>query len=404
MRRRRRPLALGLALRLVLTAATSLGPFGLAGVAGAAGVARAASPRTIVSLEFDHATSDELQGTAIAAAHGMPVTVFAISGRIGADGYMTADQLRGLQRAGDEVGGHTTDHQDLATLSPAAQRTVICGDRAALGADGLDVTDFAYPYGHFGTATPGIARGCGYESARGTGGLASPDGCYGPCPVAESIPPANPFDTRTVDSVLATTPPAAIERYVTRAEQAGGGWVQIVFHHVCDRCDPYAVAPATLAGFLDWLAPRSATGTVVRTVRQVIETPFSPAAVRILRPGARPLRMLAGRRCPATPVTARCATVPGRARPTVVAVRRGGLIWLATSASPASVRLLAPGARPVAARRAPRRGLWTLRVGTARRGAATIAVDFPLGAAYYPVRLTPRGAGVTPPSAPPPSA
>jgi peptidoglycan/xylan/chitin deacetylase (PgdA/CDA1 family) len=374
--RRRAGLSL---IRAIATAAMLV----LGGAGGAAGA------RTVVSLDFDHATSDELQGIAIAAAHRMHVTVFALSGRVGTDGYMSAGQLRDLQSAGNEIGGHTTDHQDLATLSPAAQRTAICADRAALEAEGLRVTDFAYPYGHFDAATPGIVRGCGYESARGTGGLASPDGCYGACPAAESIPPADPFDTRTVASVLDTTPTVAIERYVTRAEQAGGGWVQIVLHHVCDRCDPYAVTPATLTAFLDWLAQRSARGTVVRTVVQVIETPFEPAAVRVLRPRARPLRMLADRRCPATPVTAPCATVPRRARPTAIPPRRGRVVWLSTTGSATSVRLLTPGARAVVGRRAHRRGLWTLHARTGRHGTATIAVSYPLGVAYYPARLGP---------------
>jgi peptidoglycan/xylan/chitin deacetylase (PgdA/CDA1 family) len=354
-----------------------------------------ASARTVVSLEFDHATSDQLPGIALAAGHGMHVTVFALSGRVGTPGYMTVAQLQALQAAGNEIGGHTIDHPDLSKLSPAAQRQEICGDRQALEADGLDVTDFAYPYGHFDTATPGIVRGCGYDSARGTGGLASPDGCYGTCPAVESIPPANPFDTRTVDSVLDTTPLATLERYVAHAEQSRGGWVQIVFHHVCDRCDQYAVSQPTLAAFLAWLAPRSARGTVVETVREVIQTPFRPSAVWSLRPAAAPSRMLADRRCPATPVNAVCAAVPGRSKTTSIPVRATGAVWLATSASAISVRLLARGAKPVSGRRTRRRRLWTLSVGTARRGAATIAVTYPLGVAYYPVRLVPPRAGGT---------
>jgi peptidoglycan/xylan/chitin deacetylase (PgdA/CDA1 family) len=254
----------------------------LAGVAlclglalGPAGPATARDTRspTIVSLEFDHATSDELPGIARAAALRMPVTLFALSGRVGTPGYMTVAQLRRLQAAGDEIGGHTVDHADLSKLSPAAQRAEICGDRAALQADGLRITDFAYPYGHFDAATPAIVRACGYQSARGTGGLASPGGCSGACPDVESVPPAKPFDTRTVNSVLDTTSPATLERYVTRAERRRGGWIQIVFHHVCDRCDQYAVSLPTLGRFLAWLARRRARGTVVRTVRQVIERP-----------------------------------------------------------------------------------------------------------------------------------
>ena len=153
--------------------------------------ATAAGP-TIVSLEFDHALSDALPGVELANSLGMKVTLFALSGRIGLPGYMTVAQLQQLQDQGDEIGGHTIDHKDLSQLPRAAQRHEICGDRAALEADGLDVTDFAYPYGHFNAATPGIVRSCGYQSARGAGGLASPGGCYGPCRPSRASPPRIP--------------------------------------------------------------------------------------------------------------------------------------------------------------------------------------------------------------------
>ena len=223
-----------------------------AGIAGAA--ERAGDARTIVSLEFDHAFTDQLPAVQTANSYGMKVTLFAMSGRLGMTGYMTAAQLLALQSQGNEVGGHTINHPDLAKLSPAAQRYEICDDRAALEVDGFDVTDFAYPYGYLNRYTPGIVRGCGYGSARIAGGLGAHGGCPNPCPPAETIPPRNPFQTRTVNSVMKTTSLAMIENYVTTAERSGGGWVQIVFHYVCDGCDPYSVSASTLDRFLAWLA------------------------------------------------------------------------------------------------------------------------------------------------------
>jgi peptidoglycan/xylan/chitin deacetylase (PgdA/CDA1 family) len=234
---------------------------------------------TVVSLEFDHAFTNQLPAIQLANSLGIKATVFAMSGRVGLPGYMTVAQLQQLQAAGNEVGGHTIGHADLSLLTPPAQRHEICADRVALEGDGLDVTDFAYPYGHFDAATPGIVRQCGYQSARGAGGLASQGGCSGPCPPQESIPPANPFDTRTVNSVLETTSLSTIEGYVTRAERAGGGWVQIVFHYVCDGCDPYSVTVQTFSAFVSWLALRRSGDVRAETVRQVIHTPFHPPAV-----------------------------------------------------------------------------------------------------------------------------
>ena len=54
----------------------------------------------------------------------------------------------------------------------------------------------------------------------------------------------------------ADTPLAQVEGYVTNAEQHGGGWVPLVFHHVCDGCDSLSITPANLDAFMTWLAAR----------------------------------------------------------------------------------------------------------------------------------------------------
>jgi len=63
---------------------------------------------------------------------------------------------------------------------------------------------------------------------------------------------------------------------VTSAEQGGGGWVQLVFHHLCSGCDAYSITPADFTALLDWLQPRAASGTVVETTAEVIGGPVSP--------------------------------------------------------------------------------------------------------------------------------
>ncbi len=267
------------------------------GAAQTAGATVAPVDSTIVSLEFDHAFSDEMPALAVVHADGMDATIFAMSGRVGLPGYQTAAQLLAWQDEGDEIGGHTIDHPDLSLISDADQQCEICGDRLALSGMGLQVEDFAYPYGHAGADTAAIARGCGYLSARGTGGLSSPGGCYGPCPPAETLPPVNPFLTRTVNSVITTTTLATIEGYVTAAERYGGGWLQIVFHHVCDGCDLYSVSLPTLTAFLTWLQARRTQGTIVETVRQALTTIFAPGGVELRRGTAR-LRLWPATICP----------------------------------------------------------------------------------------------------------
>jgi hypothetical protein len=56
------------------------------------------------------------------------------------------------------------------------------------------------------------------------------------------------------------------------AEGGGGGWLPWCFHGICDdRCPgENSLSPAAFDAFLDWLAPRTTKGTVVRTVAQVM--------------------------------------------------------------------------------------------------------------------------------------
>jgi hypothetical protein len=87
---------------------------------------------------------------------------------------------------------------------------------------------------------------------------------------AESIPPVDPYRTRIPAAVRSGTSLATIQGYVTAAETHGGGWVQILIHHVCDHCNPYSMTLADLTAFAQWLAARSSGGTVVRTTAEVV--------------------------------------------------------------------------------------------------------------------------------------
>jgi hypothetical protein len=91
------------------------------------------------------------------------------------------------------------------------------------------------------------------------------------CPFAESIPPLDRWVLRTPQDIATGTTLATMENYVTQAESNGGGWVVLVFHSVCDGgCDTLSVTPGQLTAFLDWLQPRAAGGTVVKTVGEAM--------------------------------------------------------------------------------------------------------------------------------------
>ncbi len=237
--------------------------------------AAAGASLTTVSLTFDDANADQAQAGTILAARGLRGTFYVNSGRLGVSGFMTLADVQSLKDAGHEIAGHTVSHADLPALDEDERRRQICNDRVALLGEGFTVTSFAYPYADTDALTQQIVAACGYNSARGVGDVVSPGSCYG-CPFAETIPPSNPFKTKTPDSIKSWNTLEDIEAYVTQAEANGGGWVQLVFHHVCDGCNSYAVSPSTLGAFADWLAARASLGTIVRTVGDVVGGPVQP--------------------------------------------------------------------------------------------------------------------------------
>jgi peptidoglycan/xylan/chitin deacetylase (PgdA/CDA1 family) len=246
----------------------------------------AAHGQTAVSLTFDDTLTSQYQTRSMLAARGMHATFYVNSGRVGEGGYLTRSELLALQADGNEIAGHTVNHIDLSTVDPDEQKRQVCNDRLNLLNWGLAVSNFAYP---FGANDPGIAQvvqDCGYNSARDDGGLAE-SGAY-----AEALPPVDPLAIRTAESVHSTTTRADLESAVTRAEQAGGGWVVFLFHNVCDACGNLGVSPSILAGFLDWLSERSAAGTSVRTVRDVIGGEVKPAVSGPPLPAVRSGNML----------------------------------------------------------------------------------------------------------------
>ena len=224
---------------------------------------------TIVSLTFDDTLADQAQVAAMANARGLHVTFFVNSPRFDHTSYLTLAQALAFQAQGHEIAGHTLDHLDLTTLTLADATHEVCDDRAALLADGLAARTFAYPHGATNAAVEQIVASCGYNGARDVGGLVANGSCQ-TCPFADTVPPDTVFDVRTAGVVTIDTTLDDLERDVLQAEQHGGGWVPIVFHHVCDGCSSLSLSPATLGAFLDWLAAR---GTIVKTFGDVIGGP-----------------------------------------------------------------------------------------------------------------------------------
>lgn len=214
---------------------------------------------TIVSLTFDDGDADNFASAAALTQHGLQATWYIPSGLVGTPGYMTWDQLEQLRADGHEVGGHSLDHINIDGLDAQELRRQVCEDRRVLQDRGFEPVSFAYPYGGYDDAAKAMVQECGYLSARTIGA--------GP----EAIPPADPFTLRAYTYIVSDTTFSKLQRYVSGTRKEGGGWLILIFHHVCDACDYFSVQPEVLNRFIAWLAEEQAQGRVqVRTVGEIV--------------------------------------------------------------------------------------------------------------------------------------
>jgi len=233
--------------------------------------AQAATASTVVTIGFDDGTAEQLDALPILQAHGMVATFFVNTGAIGDAEHLSWADLHTLFAAGNEIAGHTLDHVNLAPLTTAEARREVCTDRNNLLAEGFPATSFAYPFGSFDSGTEQVIRDCGYNSGRGVAGI-SKNGPY-----AETIPPLDLYATRTPPNPKKATKLSTLELYVQSAEANGGGWVQFVFHRLCEQCGAYAITPSKFTALLDFLQGEVASGRVtVQTTAQVIGGPVQP--------------------------------------------------------------------------------------------------------------------------------
>lgn len=268
--------AFGLAIAVLLFPRPSFGP-----------AARASAPSAVISLTFDDSDEDQYTNAfPILQQYGMDATFYVITGYVGVNsGNLTLPQLQALYNAGDEIGGHTVLHPDLTQVTTAEATREVCDSRDTLLNWGFPVTDFAYPYGSYDSAAEGIVQQCGYNSARSDSNIRSPYGCQTGCPVAETIPPADPYAFQAPQSIQDTWSLADLESLVTQAEGVGG-WQPIILHHVCENaCNPYSVTPEMLTAFLAWLQTQNVS---VETVHQVLGGSVSPPVSAPQAPPAPP--------------------------------------------------------------------------------------------------------------------
>ncbi|MFG2620485.1 polysaccharide deacetylase family protein [Streptomyces sp. NPDC048507] len=133
--------------------------------------------RGLVGLTFDDGYTDFLtRALPLLRRHGCTATLFALPGRLGVDNawdplgprkpLLTADDLREVAAAGQEVGSHGLLHQDLTAAPDDVLTHELRGSRELLGElTGTPPDGFCYPYGHLDARVVDATRAAGYAYA-----------------------------------------------------------------------------------------------------------------------------------------------------------------------------------------------------------------------------------------------
>ena len=173
----------------------------------------------------------------------------------------------------------------LTEVSEATARAEIQADVDTLQARGFPrPVSFAYPYGYWGPEEAQWVREAGYASARTTDVF-----------TREPNPPANPFGLRVIQASLdGSEGLASLQTDVPQAAEAAPGktWLIYLMH------DFYSPIDEEIDDFLRWLQPRSANGTVVKTMGECSSRP--PATRHRWRMRVRRRRSRLGQRSSST--------------------------------------------------------------------------------------------------------
>jgi peptidoglycan/xylan/chitin deacetylase (PgdA/CDA1 family) len=117
--------------------------------------------RTFVITIDDGWADGYTRALPILQKEGFVATFFVIAGRIDQGGFLSADQVRGLEAAGMEVGNHTLSHLTLTHVVAArAVHDIDSGAATLAEVLGHWPTVFAYPAGKSTSAVRGMVKAC----------------------------------------------------------------------------------------------------------------------------------------------------------------------------------------------------------------------------------------------------
>ena len=126
-------------------------------------------PAHSVILTFDDGWAEDVDiAKKFLAPHGMRGVFFVYTGAVAeqdnGSGYVSWNQVRQLEEAGQEVQSHTVSHASLDTLAPSRLQFEMINSRDTMQAHvGHAVQVLAYPFGHHDARVIQATRDAGYK-------------------------------------------------------------------------------------------------------------------------------------------------------------------------------------------------------------------------------------------------
>jgi peptidoglycan/xylan/chitin deacetylase (PgdA/CDA1 family) len=111
--------------------------------------------------------------------YGFTGALYLVGNYIGAEGYMSVEQVLEMHEAGWEVGSHSLNHLDLTKIGPDGARDEVIRSKKVLEEMlGIPVLTFAYPFGAYNNAAMDSVRAAGYIGAMGASGYTPSQGLW----------------------------------------------------------------------------------------------------------------------------------------------------------------------------------------------------------------------------------
>jgi peptidoglycan/xylan/chitin deacetylase (PgdA/CDA1 family) len=124
-----------------------------------------AAPGHEVGLAFDDGNaSDMLQALPALTERKLTARFFPLTGRLGEEGYLSAEDIAGLSAAGMRIGSHGCHHRDWRTLTDTELHEELTDSRRALAEIvDTDIDEAACPFGSYDRRVLRALRAAGYR-------------------------------------------------------------------------------------------------------------------------------------------------------------------------------------------------------------------------------------------------